>query len=195
MATSPGVSASLSADEVIEMQNNRLRLPVLFGLSSLMVGCFQWTIPISDGDSGVLSTDAGQRRDAGSRARDGGTDAARDDAGAPVDGARDGGRSDGDADGYSTDAELSCRSDYCVDDFSLWDCSAEVIVTCDEGCRDAACVPSDDGGADGGMWLPCCVAGRVDSCYCAHGDICDPFSWMDCGDGSCVVGTTCPSEG
>lgn len=174
------------------MPNERAGLALVLVLSLLSAGCFQWTFPISDHDSGVGSTDAG-RRDAGQPGRDAGADAGIDvdagrDAGEPV--TPDGGAPDG---GSDAGRDGGCRADYCVDDYILWDCSVQAPTVCELGCSGGGCVGLD-AGADGGAWVPCCVGGRVDTCFCRQGDICDPFGWADCGDGTCVVGTTCPVE-
>ena len=69
-------------------------------------------------------------------------------------------------------------------------------------CGDGTCVDlgecQPDAGVDagpdaGGTFEPCCVEGRIDSCFCPGGAECN-YGWFeDCGAGTCVdPGSMCP---
>jgi hypothetical protein len=75
---------------------------------------------------------------------------------------------------------------------SGWACNYGWYTACGDGtcsygpdCGDAG-VP-DAGAPDaGGYWEPCCVDGRIDSCFCPAGAICNYGWYTDCGNGVCV---------
>jgi len=53
-----------------------------------------------------------------------------------------------------------------------------------------------DDGTDDGTSGPCCVNGRVASCFCPAGAVCNYAGYFDCGDGTCGFGDrTCGRDG
>lgn len=122
--------------------------------------------------------DGGPIETGDSGARDAGTPTTRDDAG-PHD--------------------AGCAADYCIDSTTLYECAAMTRVMCSHGCADGECADPSWDTPDAGAWLPCCVDQRIQSCFCAGGDICElgQFSFDDCGEGDCVSprGTGCSTSG
>ena len=94
----------------------------------------------------------------------------------------------------------------CCVDGTIDTCFCEAGWSCNYGwfedCGGGTCVasgfgdecPGDGGVVDaGGTFEPCCVGGRIDSCFCPGGAECN-YGWFeDCGAGTCVdPGSMCP---
>lgn len=59
-----------------------------------------------------------------------------------------------------------------------------------DGCPEDAGVP--DSGEDG-TWEPCCVDGRITTCFCPADALCNYGWYEDCGNETCTfIGETCP---
>jgi hypothetical protein len=89
----------------------------------------------------------------------------------------------------------------------------EFLQVCDDGTcgygesREMVCGAGDGGVSDasagdagpgdaGGTYQPCCEGGRLTTCFCPAGAICNYAPWEDCGGGRCVYyGETCPDAG
>jgi hypothetical protein len=60
------------------------------------------------------------------------------------------------------------------------------------GCADSV-VAGDAGTPDaGGRWEACCQSGRVSTCFCPAGAVCNYGWFTDCGDGTCEPGPSLP---
>ncbi len=57
-----------------------------------------------------------------------------------------------------------------------------------------AAVVADAGTDAGGSWNPCCLDGRIDTCFCPGGAACNYF-YTDCGDGTCADPSSTCSDG
>lgn len=64
------------------------------------------------------------------------------------------------------------------------------LAACTDGSSAA-----DAGIGDGGSWEPCCVSGKITTCFCEEGVACN-YGWFDdCGGGVCAEpGESCPGD-
>lgn len=98
----------------------------------------------------------------------------------------------------------------CCQNGKVSTCFCPANTECNYGmftsCGDGSCVlppgacptapdatDADSADVEEGTWDPCCLDGKVSTCFCPAGVACNYGMFTDCGDGSCTMfGQTCP---